>query len=122
MSLNENELRQIRREVDRRLLWRGLLLIHTVLWIFGGTLSILLSTRVGVPFTISWFAVLVMHWLVAGLMAKRERDFQREVERRRALQADNKLKRDRLYRLSEDGELEEVGDDMQDYASYQQQR
>lgn len=111
MGIDETELREIRREVDRRLLWRGLLMAHTIIWVFGSGLAIVVNNRVGVPLTIGWFGLLMLHWLLAGLIARRDKDIQREIQRRQSFAGGEKLKRDRLYRLSEDGELEEVVED-----------
>ena len=111
MGIDETELREIRHEVDRRLLWRGLLMAHSIIWVFGSGLAIVINNRVGVPLTIGWFGLLMLHWLVAGLIAKRNKDVQREISRRYGIPVDEKLKHDRLYRLSEDGELEAVDED-----------
>src|ERR1051325_1254258 len=115
---DDSELEDIKRQVDKRL-WRiGLLGAHFVAWVAGSAVLAAVLGEEGALIIPAWFGLVVLHGLWYFLMEKRERDIQVELERREQLRGNDKLKRDRLYRLSDDGELVEVEDsDLEDEAA-----
>lgn len=116
MSNDDDELKEIKQQVDKRL-WRlGLLGAHFVAWVAGSAVLAATLGEEGALIVPIWFGVVVLHGLYYFLTEKREHDIQAEVERREQLRGNDKLKRDRLYRLSDDGELVEVEDDEHDEA------
>ena len=107
---DESELKEIKRQVDRRL-WRwGLLGANVIAWVvISGIVAIV--DEAAVPIVASaWFGLVMLHGLLIVLWEKRDRDIAAEVARRAQERGSEKLKRDRLYRLSDDGELVEVED------------
>ncbi len=116
MPYEDEELKEIKRQVDQKLWRRGLLGAHLILWLIGsGIIGFEYGRLVGIVAP-AWFGLVLLHALLVGLWERRERDIQAEVERRVQARGGEKLKRDRLYRLSDDGELIEVEDDEQDEA------
>lgn len=110
MSYDDEELKEIKRDVDRKL-WRwGLLGVHFVAWIVGSGIVAALDPAAVEIVAPAWFGLFVLHGLLVFLWIKRDHDIQVEVERRAQERGSEKLKRDRLYRLSDDGELVEVED------------
>jgi uncharacterized membrane protein YfcA len=114
MSYDDDELKEVKQQVDKRL-WRlGLLGAHFVAWVAGSAVLAAALGEEGALIVPIWFGVVVLHGLYYFLSEKREHDIQAELERREQLRGNDKLKRDRLYRLSDDGELVEVEDDEHD--------
>ena len=114
MSYEDEELKEIKRQVDQKLWRRGLLGAHLILWLIGcGIVGFEYGRLVGIVAP-AWFGLVLLHGLLVVLWERRERDIQAEVERRAQVRGSEKLKRDRLYRLSDDGELIEVEDEASD--------
>jgi len=111
MSYDDEELKEIKRQVDAKLWRRGLLGLNFIAWLIGcGILAMLDAAAVEIV-SVTWFGLVLFHGLMVFLWEKREHDIQAEVERRAQVRGSEKLKRDRLYRLSDDGELVEVEDE-----------
>lgn len=116
MSYDDAELKEIKREVDRRL-WRwGLLGVNFVAWLVGSAIVAALDPVAVEIVAPAWFGLIILHGLLVFLWIKRDHDIQAELERRQQLRGSEKLKRDRLYRLSDDGELVEVEDEDEENA------
>ena len=116
MPYEDEELKEIKRQVDQKLWRRGLLGAHLILWLIGcGIVGFEYGRIVGIVAP-AWFGLVILHGLLVFLWEKREGDIEAEVERRMQARGGEKLKRDRLYRLSDDGELVEVEDDDRDEA------
>ena len=114
----DSELADVKRQVDKRLWRMGLLGAHFVAWVVGSGVVAAAFGEAAALIVPAWFGLVVLHGLIYFLMEKRDRDIQTELERRAKLRENDKLKRDRLYRLSDDGELVEVEDsDLEDEAA-----
>lgn len=110
MLHDDEELKDIKRQVDKRL-WRwGLVGANFIAWIVGSAIVAAVDGEVVAIVAPAWFGLFVLHGLLVFLWEKRDRDIQAEVERRAQMGGSGKLKRDRMYRLSDDGELIEVED------------
>ena len=108
---NDTELDEIKRQVDRRL-WRwGLVGVNFIAWIVGSAIVAALDGEAVAIVAPAWFGLVVLHGLLVFMLEKRDRDIEAELKRREQLRGNDKLKRDRLYRLSDDGELVEVEDE-----------
>ena len=111
MAYDNEELNEIKRQVDRRLWRRGLFGAHAIVWVVGiGIVAIVDAAAVDIV-AVAWLGLVLLHGLLVLLWEKRDRDIEAEVVRRAEGRGSEKLKRDRLYRLSDDGELVEVEDD-----------
>jgi len=111
MSYDDEELKDIKRQVDRRLLRWGSVGVNFVAWLVGcGILAIVDAAAIEIIAT-AWFGLLILHGMLVWMWEKRDRDIAAEVARCEQLRGSEKLKRDRLYRLADDGELVEVEDD-----------
>jgi len=111
MPQDDEELKEIKQQVDRKLWrWAGLG-ANFVAWIVGCGILALVDSALVEFVAVVWFGVLMFHGILVFLWEKRDRDIQAELERRAQVRGSEKLKRDRLYRLSDDGELVEVEDD-----------
>ncbi len=112
MSYDEDsELNDIKKQIDQKLWRRGLLGAHAIAWLVGCAF-IGIFYKGAVEFVApAWMGLVLLHGLLVLLWEKRERDIEAEVERRMMERGNQKLKRDRLYRLSDDGELMEVEDE-----------
>ena len=107
---DDSELNEIRQQVDQKLWRRGLLGGHLVLWLVGcGIVGALEGGAVQIVAP-AWFGLVILHGLLVMLLENRDRDIKAEVARRAQERGGEKLKRDRLYRLADDGELIEVED------------
>ena len=116
MAYQDDELKAIKQQVDRNI-WRiGLLGAHFIAWVVGSALVGVLFEGAVAIVAPAWFGLILLHGLLVFLAGKRDRDIEAELERRRTVRGEEKLKRDRLYRLSDDGELVEVEDDALDDA------
>ncbi|MEP6987120.1 MAG: hypothetical protein ABI970_16055 [Chloroflexota bacterium] len=116
MSYDDEELKEIKRDVDRKL-WRwGLLGVNFVAWLVGSAIVAALDPAAVEIVAPAWFGLIILHGLLVFLWIKRDHDIEAEVERRAQVRGSEKLKRDRLYRLADDGELVEVEDTDEDYA------
>src|SRR4051812_31612520 len=103
--LDDEELREIKRQVDQKLWRRGLLGAHVILWLIGcGIIGVMEGPAVELVAP-AWFGLVLLHGLLVLLWERREHEIAAEVERRAQARGGEKLKRDRLYRLSDDGEL-----------------
>src|SRR4051812_23818821 len=110
MSYDDEELKEIKQQVDKRL-WRiGLLGANFIAWIVGSAIVAAIDPAAVEIVAPAWFGFVVLHGLLVFLWEKRDRDIEAELERRAQVRGSEKLKRDRLYRLSDDGELVEVED------------
>ena len=107
---DESELKAIKQQVDRRLWGIGLLGAHFVAWVAGSAIVAAVAPEAVDIVAPVWFGLVVLHGLLYFLLQKREHDIQAELRRREEMRYEGKLKRDRLYRLSDDGELVEVDD------------
>lgn len=113
-DIDLNEYQSIRRDIERRLLRWGLLGAHAILWGVGSGIGVLLSGGMEAVFnnspilyiSILWFGLVCLHGLVVALLEVRDFAVRREIKQRQ--NSPTKLKRDRLYRLSDDGELVEA--------------
>lgn len=112
MSYDEDsELNDIKKQIDRKLWRRGMLGAHAIAWMVGcGVIAILDIAAVEIV-SVAWFGLVLFHGLMVLMWEKRDRDIEAEVQRRSAERSNQKLKRDRLYRLSDDGELVEAEDE-----------
>jgi hypothetical protein len=110
---NDAELKEIKQQVDRRLWGLGLLGAHFVAWVVGSGILAAALGEAGELIVPAWFGLVVLHGIFYFLLQKRERDIQAELARREEARYEGKLKRDRLYRLSDDGELVEVEEEEQ---------
>ena len=111
MSYDDEELKEFKRQVDRRLLRWGSVGVNFVAWLVGcGILAIVDAAAIEIIAT-AWFGLLILHGMLVWMWEKRDRDIAAEVARREQLRGSEKLKHDRLYRLADDGELVEVEDD-----------
>lgn len=124
-QFNEDDLQideeAIRRRVNRRILRWGLLGLHFIIWMVGaGLLDMSLGKPTSEVLILIWFGLVGLHAGLVALSGMRDRMVQREIRRERQNASEEryqeKLKRDRLYRLSDDGELVEVEDEHQDTA------
>ena len=110
---DDSELNEIKREVDAKLWRRGLLGGHLILWLIGcGVVGVVDGAAVALVAP-AWFGLVLLHGLLVILWENRDREIKAELARREEARYGEKLKRDRLYRLSDDGELIEVEDDEQ---------
>ncbi len=112
MSYEEDsELNEIKQKIDQKFQRRVLLGAHAILWFVGlGILSILDVGIIDIV-AVTWLGLVLFHGLMVLMWEKRDRDVEAEVQRRAAERGSQKLKRDRLYRLSDDGELVEAEDE-----------
>jgi hypothetical protein len=109
MSYDDEELKEIKQQVDKRL-WRwGFVGVNFIAWIVGCAIVAALEPAAVEIVAPAWFGLVVLHGLLVFIREKRDHDIATELARR-AEQRGDKLKRDRLYRLSDDGELVEVED------------
>lgn len=121
-DIDHDEYQSIRRDIERRLLRWGLLGAHGILWGVGSGIGVLLSGGMVAVFdnspilyiSILWFGLVCLHGLVVALLEVRDFAVRREIKQRQNTPA--KLKRDRLYRLSDDGELVEAEEPDKDEA------
>jgi hypothetical protein len=112
-DIDHEEYEAIRREVSRRLLRWGVLGAHAILWGVGSGIGVLLSGGMEAVFdnspilyiSILWLGLVCLHALLVILLEVRDFIVRREIKQRH--EAPIKLKRDRLYRLTDDGELVE---------------
>lgn len=105
---DDSELNEIKREIDQQLWRRGLLGGHLVLWLVGSAIVGIKGGGLIELVAPAWFGLVMLHGLLVLLWENRDKAIKAEVERREALRGSDKLKRDRLYRLADDGELIEV--------------
>jgi hypothetical protein len=108
---DDGELNEIKREIDQRMWRRGLLGGHLVLWLVGSAIVGIRGPWLVELVAPAWFGLVMLHGLLVLLWENRDKAIKAEVERREALRGSEKLKRDRLYRLADDGELIEVDED-----------
>lgn len=106
----------IRRQVNRRIFRWGTLAVHGIAWVVGsGLIGVALDKPASTVAIMLWLGLLATHGALLGLLQMREGMLQGAIkhERQRASEQryEEKLKRDRLYRLSDDGELVEVGEE-----------
>ena len=110
MSYDDEELKEVKQQVDKRL-WRyGLLGANFIAWIVGSAIVAAVDPAAVEIVAPAWFGLVVLHGLLVFLWEKRDRDIKAELARRAEERGKEKLKHDRLYRLSDDGELVEVED------------
>lgn len=122
MSYDDDELKEIKQQVDKRL-WRiGLLGANFIAWIVGSAIVAAIDPAAVEIVAPAWFGLFVLHGLLVFLWDKRDHDIEAELARRAEERGKEKLKRDRLYRLSDDGELVEVEDDEREEAVKETQR
>jgi hypothetical protein len=140
--MSEPDYDKIRRRVEERFNKQKELTIHTAvylvinllmwgLWLTGlldsipviGAITGPLGTLAPLVISIGWGVGLIAHFLdyyfsAGGGARRREQAIQREIERERALMNGDysKPKRDQHMRLTEDGELEALTDDDEEYA------
>jgi hypothetical protein len=112
-EFDSDEIESIRDDVNRRFLRRGLLAGHGIIWLFVGTLILLLGHLRGqviIAMIAGWFGLLCLHGLAVYVWEARDRAVKQAVQQRRG--AREKVKRDdsSIYRLADDGELIEVKD------------
>ena len=105
---DDSELNEIKRQVDRKLWRRGLLGGHLILWLIGCAIVGIKGGGLIEIVAPAWFGLVLLHGLLVLLWENRDRAIEAELERRAQGWGGDKLKRDRLYRLSDDGELIEV--------------
>lgn len=112
MSYDEDsELNEIKKKIDQKLRRRVLLGAHAIVWFVSlGILSILDVGIIDIV-AVAWLGLVLFHGLMVLMWEKRDRDIEAEVQRRETERGSQKLKRDGLYRLSDDGELMEVEDE-----------
>ncbi len=111
MPYEDEELKEIKRQVDQKLWRRGLLGAHLILWLIGcGVVAVTDVAAVELVAPV-WFGLVLLHGLLVVLWERRDHEIKMEVERRAQVRGSEKLKRDHLYRLSDDGELIEVEDE-----------
>lgn len=108
---DDSELNEIKREIDQQLWRRGLLGGHLVLWLVGCAIVGIKGPWLVEFVAPAWFGLVLLHGLLVWMWESRDKAIKAEVERREALRGSDKLKRDRLYRLADDGELIEVEED-----------
>jgi hypothetical protein len=106
---------EIRKRITKRYENRAEFFGHLVAFITINALAwfIFPSSGVLVAFTALWFMGVVIHFINFVLTEARERAIEQAIERERrwvngSLSADEKPKRDRRTRLTDDGELWEV--------------
>lgn len=115
MSLDdERELDEIKRAIDQKLWRRGLVGGHLIVWLIGCAIVGIKGGGLIELVAPAWFGLVLLHTLLVYMWEKRDHDVAAEVERRAQRHGKDKLKHDRLYRLSDDGELEEVAFDDED--------
>ncbi|MBI1281656.1 MAG: hypothetical protein GC179_26255 [Anaerolineaceae bacterium] len=111
MTYEDDELKEIKRQVDAKLWRRGLLGLNFIAWLIGtGILAVVDAAAVEIV-AVTWFGLVLFHGMMVILWERRDHEIAVEVERRAQARGSEKLKRDRLYRLSDDGELVEVEDE-----------
>ncbi len=116
MPDEDEELKEIKRQVDAKLWRRGLLGLNFIAWLIGCGILAMVDVAAVEIVAVSWFGLVLFHGLMVFLWEKRDQDIEAEVERRMQARGSQKLKRDRLYRLSDDGELVEIEDEDKDEA------
>ncbi len=117
MPYEDEELKEIKRQVDAKLWRRGLLGAHVIVWLIGCGIVAVIEGPLIELVAPAWFGLVLLHGLLVILWERREHDINAEIERRAQVRGGEKLKRDRLYRLSDDGELVEV-EENEDAALY----